>query len=295
MFSGSKKSMSFGFGLLLALILMTLIIVILLIIFKFVAQGSEDQAMKSRCKSSVIAYARMRSLPNVPLTNRGMADESTIFCPTRYVTVEPDTPNNMKRDIADMMVECWDNYGRGELRLFGATDNKYCAICYVFEFEDRSTRLQGLPSFMMSEKARVFVDKKHPTYYEFIYGQNAGPEALENARGIDINSFDGGRRYAIIYGLFTQSVWSTLSTSGKIFGATLGVMNTVSAAVIGGALFGPVTGIAAGGIVGGLIVGAFKEEANWVATLITTEYDEEGIRELGCTSLPVSQLDERFR
>ena len=86
------------------------------------------------------------------------------------------------------------------------------------------------------------------------------------------------------------------------------MVGTAVGLAVGGASFGvgtPVTvliitgSVAAGAAIGAGTAhessGATTEGAAWDANLIMAEYSPEGLENLGCDALPVSQMDERFR
>lgn len=252
-FKKSKKAMSAVMIALVSAVIFALGIIAVLYLFQGIAKASEQNTYITTCKASVASYARVGAI-SIPGA-KGEAEESTINCPTRYVTIDSDTDRNMKRDIANLMVECFDIYGRGEVKLFKAQDMKFCAICSVFEFEDKKTQLENLPSFMKTEKSPVRVKGRSLTYSEFLTGVLTGPEAVEEAKIEEVSALSGDKKYAIIFSYFSGTrrepflLVFELSTPG----------------------------------------------AEWHAQTILTEYDADSIQKIGCDILPISQLDQKFR
>lgn len=303
-FRSSKKGVSAAFKALMGVIVMLFVIVIVAFIIKSISDISSESAEDVQCKASVMAYARLLDMP----VGSEKADASTINCPTKYVTVESGTAKEMNRDIANLMVECWDNFGRGDLMLFDAADEKFCVICSVFEFEDKSARLTGLPLFMMTERAPIKVDGRRPTYDEFLTGRMTDPDVVDRMEEQDMSFLDGSHRYAVMFTYYKESYWSkvksaiaggligaaTVVVAGAIVVASGGSLTTVAGAVL---KYGITTAFVVGGAVGGASSegGVTTPGADWHAQVILAIYDSNVIGKLGCETLPVSQLDPRFR
>jgi len=267
MFS-SRKAMTPAYNMMIAAVAAIVIIIILIILLKSIGDKAGEQSEKSRCKMSVTAYARLGSLP----LGHDVKDERSIDCPTKFVTIKKATPRKMRTQIADLMVDCWDNYGEGKLTLFTAADQKFCALCSVYQFQDKSVKLQGLPGFMMTEPAPVVRKDWFPTYYEFITGERSTEFMIDKAKGsVDMNALDGSKRYVVTFAVFTESAFTifqrqhpTLAAIGKFRGDPMLFLMT-------------------------------KITATMTSSIIVGDYSEQGLKDLGCTSLPVSMLDARFK
>jgi hypothetical protein len=301
----SKKAVTALFTALIAVVIVVVIMILLIVIFNKISDASEDEALRSRCRTSLLAYAKIKNLPLGDM----QADEADIDCPTRYITIPEGNQNAMRREVANALVSCWSDFGQGKINLFSAEDEKFCVICSVFQFEDRSVRLTGLPSFMMTERAPIMVNKQRPTYQEYMTGVRTNDEVVDQARGsIDNNFFDGSKRYAVMFTYYKQSYWSQISgalvgvaigAAGAIIGiavtvGTAGIASPVGALIItGSAAAGAAIGAAATGE--GQGGGWTTSGADWDANIVISEYAPEQIRTFGCQSLPVSQVDERFK
>jgi len=75
----------------------------------------------AKCKSSV--YATSLSPGGNPIFKEG-----EINCPIRF----KDFRGDARREIANEMYHCWDNYGEGTLSLFSEVKGTYCAPCTIF-------------------------------------------------------------------------------------------------------------------------------------------------------------------
>jgi hypothetical protein len=292
-----------------AIIIVLVIIILFMIIFKRIAVSSEESALKTRCKTSVMAYAKINSLPGIPFLADSNADEANINCPTTYTTIASDTPNKMKREIANLMFDCWDNFGAGKLRLFRADDDKFCVVCSAFQFEDKTTKLAGLPGFLMTEKAPIVIDKRRPSYQEYLTGTQTNPGVVDQAKNsIDMGYLDGSKRYVVMFTYFKQSYWSKLkgALTGFVISATVVTVGTIIAVTATAVTFGTaapigvliisasvVAGASLAG--GGASGGTMSEGADWDANIVMSEYSPEALKAFGCGELPVSQMDEKFR
>ncbi|MBI5880563.1 hypothetical protein HZB90_00360 [archaeon] len=252
----SKKAITPAYNMMIAAVAAIVIIIILIILLKSIGDKTGEQSEKQRCKMSVTAYARLGSLP----LGHDVKDERSIDCPTKFVTIKKATTRKMRTQIANLMVDCWDNYGEGKLTLF-ALGERYCALCSVFQFQDKSTQLKGLPGFMMTEPAPVVRKDWFPSYHEFITGEKPTESKINQAKGAaDLNSLDGSKRYAVI---FITGFKMELCAKDVIFG--------------------------------GNIMCLPKQYVNIASNLVVGEYSEQGLKDLGCTTLPVSMLDARFK
>jgi hypothetical protein len=304
----SRKGVTALFTALVAVVIVVVVLILLIFLIDKISDASEEEALRSRCKTSLLAYSRIKNLPFGD-TN---ADEADIDCPTRYLTIPEGNQNDMRRSVANQLVNCWSDFGEGKIKLFSAEDTKFCVICSVFQFEDRSVRLTGLPSFMMTERAPVFVNKKRPTYQEYLTGMRTNEEVVDRARNsMDPNFFDGSKRYAVMFTFYKQSYWSRLQSAGFWGGvmAVAGLVVGIGVSVVTGGAAAPVSAMIIGATIGGAAGAAggaasggegrgggwTTSGADWDANVVVSEYVPDQIREFGCKSLPISQVDERFK
>jgi hypothetical protein len=304
----SKKGME-AFPLILLLVVGCVTIIIMIALFVMVAQNARENAESTRCKTSVVAYARINSMPSVPFVDTGTADEAAIDCPTQYMTLDGDN-QQMRKEIAGLMFRCWDNFGRGKIKLFKAENQKFCVICSVFQFDDKTTKLTGLPSYLMIEKAPVLLDgKKRVSYSEFFTGVQTNQQVIDQAKqSIDTDYFDGSQRYALMFTYYKKSYWSQIE--GALVGGLIGLGGVLLGATIAAVTLGTGVGFSAiiitGAVATGAAIGASAtgggqgggiatSGADWDANLVVAQYTQEGLKTFGCQSLPVSQVDAKFK
>ncbi len=274
---GQESSSLVGILLLIA----TLVIAItLLIMWSGVWRSAEA---KTDCAAEVRSHAALMGVSN------GLADPSTIRCPTRVISVNGEI--SAKAVIADEMVRCFEQWGRGELRLFGDEEGTYCHVCGMV-YVKGAPEIRGFGSYLTTTK----MPGKSVTYAESLSGVESGD--LFRPSGAPAPGED---------------VMSTSSPIGIIFryenGATFGteVQNWVAdpkkalpAGMAGGGVVvyaASAVGITVGAVpaaiivVGGGLVGAAgsftgHEPLDTIASVNARSLDPAGIASLGCDFAP---------
>ncbi len=125
----------------LSLLVIGLLTVIVFILFQVKIKGTtEFEIWKTECKTSVESNIRFRLF--------SWTFSEDIRCPTQDITIKDNLDNKKgqnaaKKEISKYMDVCWDIYGKGDLELF-TDENTYCAICAIFDFEDKDKEIKGL-------------------------------------------------------------------------------------------------------------------------------------------------------
>ena len=145
-----KRGQSINY-VILYLVIIGLIIAFLYFFDRF-GKTVEGSTPAEICKSSVKIQA-----------SQHMGDlyvDSPIQCPTQQVIIETEDKEEIMKELADDMFECWDMFGRGKLNLFphieGTTIN-YCVICHHITFENKNVSINVLDDFnrfLMKEKPK---------------------------------------------------------------------------------------------------------------------------------------------
>lgn len=129
--------------LLQGIIILTVFLIIFIVIFIIrVGQQAEHGAWKTECMTSVQSNVQWRKISSV------FAED--IRCPTQDITIKEDLDtakgqNTAKSHIIKSMEDCWEIYQKGNVDLF-TDENTYCAICAIFDFEDKDKEITGLPA-----------------------------------------------------------------------------------------------------------------------------------------------------
>jgi hypothetical protein len=295
----NKKGITFKA--MLVLITMSLSLVVLVVVFNILFEGINKDTEKKLCSSSVYANHLMHV--------KGVSISSDdINCPTEYYTENSKKPEEIKRNIAQKMVDCWDVYGKGEYKLF-SEDQVYCSICTVIDFKHKDINVGNLEEFM----ANAYPDKKKVTFMDYLLGY----ETLEAKKYInDKNIFDKtdskldnqintNQKYSIVYvHAKGRTGFSELKdffggpkTSSVIFGIGAGGIGTGAVTVLPIILFGSnpvgwVAGATIGLVVGGYV--GFKtfftgEDDHHLAFILLKEHSLTEFDDLKCHYYPAVQ------
>jgi hypothetical protein len=283
----TKKSMLSSYFMII-LLLVTISAIILIIGTVQFKKNLSNIIDKTSCKQSV----RLHKESNI----QGVELIKSINCPTENVILAEKDPEKLKKEIADRMWTCWDNFGRGEYELFSAQSEKFCVVCSVIDFKYKQRELTDFSGYLMKTP---FPGDSEKTYFEMLSGistnqaaHNPDPSLIDpTANSEDTISTDDD--YAIIFIYAKQSYWGRMKragvwgTVGLVTGSVIGIA-LIATGVGSGAGFAvlAVTGAAAGGAIGGL---STNKNADWQAGLVLIPYTEQEVSNLGCDILPIKQ------
>jgi hypothetical protein len=143
------------------LAIMIITIVVLSGVFLVIHQTSKRLTDDAPCATQILGHSVA-----VRITNELAAP--TISCPTRRIVKEVHSEEEGKKIVADQMVKCWDQWGKGKLALFGEKPANYCHICSTVE-------LTGVPeltkfgAYLETERAT-----QSQTYSQYLRGVKSG-------------------------------------------------------------------------------------------------------------------------
>ncbi|HII72439.1 TPA: hypothetical protein HA265_06815, partial [Candidatus Woesearchaeota archaeon] len=212
------------FTALTAAILMAITIIIFIFILMKIRATAEEQALNTRCQKSVVSYARLKKLPVPSFMSGGVAREENIDCPTQYLVIKKGSPNDQRKQIAELMKQCWYNFGEGKQVLF-SEGKKFCHICGLLQFEDKEAALAEFPYFTMTQKINFKRDDRYPSYYEYFTDNIPTDKLLEDIRSKDNSAILGSQRYAVVFTYFKKespSFWAKLG-AGALIGLAAGL------------------------------------------------------------------------
>ncbi len=225
-------------------IILILIVIFVLLVFVWQIYITSSTAIgeDAVCKESVKQYA-LRKFQNIEFA------DAEINCPVKNLTLSGDK-ESLKKQIADELYRCWDNYGRGELELFYNKGTKrYCSICSHIVFENEELYLENFTTYLVETKT----PKGDMYYYDFLTGVRTTPDIIDDTKK-EKNAYDNiltERDYYILYSHYNEGEWS------KEKEVAIGIMAGIAVAtlVTGGAMIGVATLIASATFVGSTAAG----------------------------------------
>ena len=283
------------------LIIALIFLIIALPLYFKVKKEAEDSARLTQCKASVESNARLHL--------SGLDFSKNIQCPAKELTIKTKDQTEIKRTLANEMVECWDIFKKGEADLFSG-EGTFCAICSRIDFKNKESEVIGFSKFL----AETTKPKSDQTYLAYLnkYSTDEAYRVLEKQPtqyNLEEESFPTNKDYAVIfvYAKGKNSIeklakfLSAQTTAGKIGYTAAGVSVAAGGVGVGLAAFGILSnpigwaiGIAGGiAAVGSLTISFFLDPENvpeWTALTMFSEYSEERLKqEIGCSYLPVEQ------
>jgi len=283
--------------------ILTLILIVVLVMVVVTIKNVADEVSQTKeCQASVKAHAEIIKL-GVP------ARENEIRCPAEELTIKE---KNAKKELAEAMRRCWENYGEGQLELFNG-EGTFCTVCSIITAKE-PTVVENLDMYLLTQYAPG-TDQKYMEYFSGVASENAQvldayKESLE--RGVNVPDFTISEQnpYGVI---FVQSKGfdnlDRFKNHAKNIFAGGGVMTAGVIIFKGSTALSaiPVVGVAAAGI--GKTVGALTFTAGIVGTVIAEyfveldfqtysevllrPYTEKTLNEtIGCTYIPVKVIEE---
>ena len=193
-----RKGDEEGISTVIKLIIILVVGVLFLGVIKIFDKGMNKTVPKQVCKDSVY----MHSL----LEHRGIRfADSEMRCPTRDVLITRKMDQEeAKKEVADALYDCWDQYHRGRLSLF-EDERTYCAVCHVIDFEEGygDGELGGLIDFLATKR----VPGGSLTYLSFMQGyqtENADwlMQQIGNSPDLsppELYAMDTAKRYSTVF------------------------------------------------------------------------------------------------
>jgi len=281
-----------------AIVATAVFLLAIFIIFTFetnLKASYKETAAKQTCKSSVQANSALR-LRYADFSN-------TIQCPTTYLTINDKNENVVKKRIADAMVDCWDQFGRGHPDLF-TDDNIYCTICHRITFGN-NIKVNGVSEYLATKNA----PRKDMTYLQFLTTEKTqGAKFLNELQKQKIDhNLDTSKmnEYAVMFVYVKGKEYQKeYMEKYKYYASGLGTIAIGYGVVKAGAAIG-FTGIGApialgvssvGGVImsfgllfGGVGVATAGVPFEHIASVSFVPYDSENLKQLNCKDVPISQ------
>jgi hypothetical protein len=156
----SRRAQSFLQDKLVIIILAAVVLIFLIIIAMNYYTAMQESAAREGCRRSLeLSQIKLEGL------NDKYGNPTKINCNTNYLKFNTQDDEQIKREVANQMVDCWDTYLKGEKEIFDTKDNTYCVVCSRLEFA-KKTEIPQFTEFLASNKIPV----KGKTYLEYLQG-----------------------------------------------------------------------------------------------------------------------------
>jgi len=279
--------------------------VVVIPIIKETLDISEKALSRSRCATSV----RQQAFANVYFKEAFAKD---LDCPAEEITLkqyrdDEQTKKEAYAKIGGALLDCWNDYGRGNLNLF-REEAIYCNICSFVEFKEGSKKKEytGLNKFL----ATTNVPGTRTTYFEQLTGtetddfKNVFNDPVSVGLPTEVNNdvFKSEDLYSVIY-VYARGE-SKIEELEDFFGSKdellMGGIGATAISSIGTAglifLFTPVGLVSAGVIglgVGAAVAGAtaysilVDDPPEWLAFTSFKKFNADELTSLGCENIKV--------
>lgn len=219
-------------------------------------------------------------------------------CPKGYEKVSVKNEDDIKRELANSMYDCWWMLGEGKIDVFGASVTpgweQTCSICSITAFDSeiqtKYPTITGFGDWMINND----IPGKKITYWQYL----TNSPAVYNSSITKDDRYETTKRYATTFSFNKASIFSELATATLScgIGAKLG-------APIGGAIGSvvPLAGTGMGLIIGGVggcvtgFYGGFELQSAWekligqkrdfYASVLFIPFDVESIKQFGCQNI----------
>jgi len=280
------------YSVMVAAILSIIVLVLVLAFIKSAGEGTRDIVDKQICKQSVESNAFFRY--------DKLTMKTDIKCPTIFIKSSADKKNAVFETLALAMADTWDEFLLGRVEIFDTSTQNYCVIRRVVQFENPEQYEGFFDYLIMHDPPNVRMPYfSYLTGFSFEEGTESFKQNIELKNNDKINT---NVPYAAVF------VMAKKENIGKVLGAEYGAIAGASVGVITGGTILYFTGgtgaVAAVGTVSkstaiGTFIGAgtgfllgSKYPASWDAAMLLVPYNEESLKTLDCTKLPVAITKE---
>jgi len=198
-------------------------------------------------------------------------------CPKGYEKISVYDEEDINKELANAMYDCWWMLGEGKIPFFGtnALEKKDCVFCSIIHFDERirSTypALNGTLDYMMKNN----VPGKSQTYFDYIF-------TSENQKNVPTLTIDTKQDYVLNFMMTTtgwiEKNWGKIATSVALVGVTIytGGVGTIALTLVG-------TEVVGGAVWTGLGIAKKGPAGEVVFTLVP--FKSESIKSFGCQNI----------
>ncbi len=296
----SKKAMGWSF---IAVILVVITLLLVLLLFQQrVAELYQNLFDKNTCKSSVKAQD-MATIKNLALG-------TDIKCPLQRIEIKEKSPEKIKEQLAKIYYNVCDEFGQGQLNLFGKRETTFCVIRDRIIFKYKGIKIDDFPKYLAETK----IPGKDLTYYQFCSGFKTERinRLYDNLKFDQIKSMqiDTSKDQVVIFfyakgeeefrELASIAFGNSPSHIGQYIGVGVAIVGYGLTSTGAGSVIGlPLVYLGNGMIVGGTLITGLSGISNyltnkdlkmeWASFFLIREFDEQELKKLPCEYLPAEQ------
>ncbi len=284
----------------ISMIVAITILVVMIPLLRETSTEAEKTFTRAQCATSV----RQQAIANTYFAEAFARD---LDCPPEEieVTVQSEdltTKQAAFRAVGDAMLSCWDDFGRGQLNLFGA-EGLYCNVCSYMEFDKKSPQKSfgGLNQFLANSRppaqARTYMERLSGVETDQFKELFDDPSRFQIPQDSITNSLSTDKLYSVIF-VYAKGKDTIGSLKDKM-GGSLPVLgwglggSAVAGIGVGALIFfsGPVGWVGAGligaGVAGtgaGLSIWSYLSDTppEWLAFVSFGEHEPAKLAQLGC-------------
>lgn len=199
------------------------ILLLFVFLYRLYAKATGDEGEKACHNAIVLQQVLVDKTKIGPFTPAQYVKPWPSVCRTNDKIIKTDDPKKAKKELAELMWQCWWMMGEGVIKPFDKdwwSGSRKCFVCYTVQFPEleESVGKDELMFYMRKE------EKEGKSYYDlFKYGD----EKLISSPVTD--PVMKGGVYAIIYSSPTDPSFGAMATCLAMSGASTAIIGPVSA------------------------------------------------------------------
>jgi len=259
-------------------VLVILVIIVSVGIMIALRQVIDENVERGYCSAQIKAHSIA-----VGISNELAAP--SINCPTNVVDATVKTTDQTNAILAHEMKRCWDQWGNGDLELFGQEEKIYCHLCSMVRLKGQE-QVVGLPAYLESHDA-----VKGVRFNKYLETKRQGAYYSDGKIDGSLATFDATKPIGVIFVYAKGREWYKQVYNdiigqpavGMAAGGTVGVviLTYVPAGVVTSGVV-----ILSGAIAGTGTSFFSRTDPSILTGVVVRPIDETSIQSLGCQYAP---------